>query len=405
MEHSPSGMTSDTETAADKTLLYLIKVGEIALKGENRSYFEARLRRNIRDQLRGIDCSVSGGNGRFYLRLKPEDEQWARGRLRAVFGITSYSKTLRVAKEIETIRKSALAMVADHDPPLLNGSFKVEARRTDKQFPLRSYDIASDLGAALLEEFPGLSVDVHRPDWTLNVEIREQAYLYVDRTDGPGGLPVGTAGRGVLLLSGGIDSPVSGYLMAKRGLKITAVYFHAYPYTSEEARTKVETLASLLAPYLGGVKLYVVPFTTPQMRIKERGAEEEVTLLMRACMMRIATMIAARERAACLVTGEALGQVASQTLESMRFTGSATDLPVFRPLVGMDKEEIIALARKIGTFETSILPYEDCCTIFSPRHPLIRPDYGRMTASLAALEIDDLLAEAAAEAAVVRLTP
>lgn len=404
MEHTASSLNESKGAPAGPSILYLIKVGEIALKGENRSYFEGKLRYNIRRALDDIECAVGGGNGRFYLHVGASDEERVRTRLAAVFGITSFSKTVKVAKDMETIRLQSEMLVAAHTPAIVTGSFKVEARRTDKHFPLRSYDIASDLGAHLLSRFPELRVDVHNPDWTLNVEIREQAYLYVDRTAGPGGLPVGTAGRGVLLLSGGIDSPVSGYLMAKRGLKLSAVYFHAYPYTSDEARTKVESLARILAPFLGGLTLYVVPFTKCQLKIKERAKEEEVTLLMRACMMKIASMIAARENAGCLVTGESLGQVASQTLESLRFTGGSTGLPVFRPLIGMDKEEIIAMARHIGTYETSVLPYEDCCTIFSPRHPLIRPRLERMYESFAALEIEELLGEAAEESTAVKLT-
>ena len=405
MERAAAGIDDPRSTDQGLSLLYLIKIGEIALKGENRNFFESRLRRNIRRALAGIECTVSGGSGRFYLRVRPEDGERARERLATVFGITSFSRTTRVEKTNEAIRSTAVALVAEQEAHLANTSFKVEARRTDKQFPLRSYDIAADLGGLLLESFPSLKVDVHRPSWVLNVEIREQAYLYLDRNQGPGGLPVGTAGKGMLLLSGGIDSPVAGYLMAKRGLRLSAVYFHAYPYTSDEAREKVVTLARTLAPYLSGVTLYVVPFTDPQMRIKQRGAAEEVTLLMRACMMRIAEQLAARTNAGCLVTGESLGQVASQTMESMSFTGGMTRLPVFRPLIGLDKEEIIALARKVGTFETSILPYEDCCTIFSPKHPLIRPQFDRMRSAYEALEIDDLLAQAADGAEVVKLSP
>lgn len=404
MERAGAGIDEQRATEEGLSLLFLIKIGEIALKGENRSFFEARLRRNIRRALTGIECTVAGGSGRFYLRVRPEDEETARERLARVFGITSFSRTTRAEKTIDAIRSTAVALVAAQEEHLANTSFKVEARRTDKQFPMRSYDIAAELGGVLLESFPSLKVDVHRPSWVLNVEIREQAYLYLDRSQGPGGLPVGTAGRGMLLLSGGIDSPVAGYLMAKRGLRLSAVYFHAYPYTSEEAREKVVTLARTLAPYLSGVTLYVVPFTDAQMRIKQRGAAEEVTLLMRACMMRIAEQLAARTNSGCLITGESLGQVASQTMESMSFTGGMTTLPVFRPLIGMDKEEIIALARKVGTFETSILPYDDCCTIFSPKHPLIRPQLDRMRNAYEALEIDDLLTQAADGAEAVKLS-
>ncbi len=380
--------------------LYLIKVGEIALKGENRSFFEAKLRQNIRRKLRGAagGVSITGGNGRFLLRAPRGAEDEVRQVLSTTFGITSYSATLRTEKQIDEISRAARELAASLEPSLLAESFKVEARRSDKSFPLNSYQLASALGRLLLDEFPSLRVDVHGPRWILNVEIREKAFLYIDRGEGPGGLPVGCAGRGMLLLSGGIDSPVAGYLMAKRGLHLDAVYFHTYPYTSEQAEEKVKTLVGLLAPYLGGVNLLVVPFTPCQMRIRERAPAEETTLLMRACMMRIAEILAARRRAGSLVTGEALSQVASQTPESIRFTGSVTNLPVFRPLIGLDKEEIIAMARRIGTFETSILPYDDCCALFAPKHPLIRPDFERMRDSFRRLEAESLLLEAAEKA-------
>lgn len=376
--------------------LYLIKVGEIALKGENRSFFEGKLRENIRRKLRGIgDCTIGGGNGRFILRAPRHAEELVREVLSTTFGVTSFSPALRVEKRFEGLKEAALRLVADLGPELLAGTFKVEARRSDKSFPLTSYQIVSELGRLLLESYPTLSVDVHRPRWTLDVEIRDRAFLYIVHNQGLGGLPVGCAGRGMLLLSGGIDSPVAGYLMAKRGLHLDAVYFHTYPYTSTEAEEKVRALSRILAPYLGGVNLLVVPFTECQVRIRERAPAEETTLLMRACMMRIAELLAIRRRALSLVTGESLSQVASQTPESIRFTGSLNTLPVFRPLIGFDKEEIIAIARRIGTFETSILPYDDCCTLFAPKHPLIRPELQRMQESFRRLEVEPLLAEAA----------
>ncbi len=370
--------------------LYLIKVGEIALKGQNRSYFEGKLRDNIRRNLRGIRPIVRGGDGRFFLTAEEEDETRVVDALSKTFGVTGFSRTLRVEKDMEAIVRGALSLVDERQA----GSFKIEARRSDKSFPRSSYEIASEVGRELLAARPELRVDVRAPDWILNVEIRDRAFLYIERNQGPGGLPVGCAGRGVLLLSGGIDSPVAGYLMAKRGLRLDACYFHAYPYTSESVEEKVKRLCEILAPYLGGVNLFVVPFTETQERLKELAKDEEVTLLMRACMMKIASALAERRQAGCLVTGESLSQVASQTTEAIRFTGSVTDLPVFRPLIGMDKEEIIAIARRTGTFATSVLPYDDCCSLFAPKHPLIRPDFARMRESYGRLAIDECLARA-----------
>ena len=289
------------------------------------------------------------------------------------------------------IREKALSVAASNIAEGRGTTFKVESRRTDKSFPLTSYELSRDIGSEVLDAFPELSVDVHKPAWTISLEIREQAYIYGYERKGPGGLPVGTAGRGILLLSGGIDSPVAGYLMAKRGIRLGAVYFHAYPYTSDQAKEKVISLAGLISPYTGRMRLFIVPFTDVQLRIKERAKEEETTLLMRACMMKIADRIARAREALSLVTGENLSQVASQTTESMRFTQSVTDFPVYRPLIGFDKEEIITLAKKIGTFDTSILPFEDCCTIFSPKHPLVHPELDRMKESYLNLDADELL--------------
>jgi len=246
-------------------------------------------------------------------------------------------------------------------------------------------------------------VDLHRPDWVLNVEIRDRAYLYGAEQAAPGGLPLGSSGKGLLLLSGGIDSPVAGWLMGKRGLAVDAVHFHTPPYTSQKAKEKAVTLARILSEYLWKIRLFAVPFTPVQLRIRERAPAEESTLLIRACMVQAAETVARRERHACLISGESLGQVASQTLPSLSFTGSRTTLPLLRPLIGMDKEEIVALARRLGTFETSILPYADCCSLFSPPHPLVKPDFGRMSLSFEALEIEPLLAEAVAESEVIEI--
>jgi thiamine biosynthesis protein ThiI len=292
------------------------------------------------------------------------------------------------------IDESALGLARAFIDAGLGVRFKIEARRADKSFPLSSYQIACALGDLLLRSFPELTVDVKNPDWILMVEIREHAYLYGPQTGGPGGLPTGSSGKGLLLLSGGIDSPVAGYMMAKRGLALEAVYFHSAPFTSEQAREKVESLSRILDTYAPGILLHVVNFTPALARIRERAKDEEITLLMRACMMRIASLIAARRGAGCLITGESLGQVASQTVESIGYTGGYAELPVLRPLIGMNKEEIMSDARRIGTFETSNLPFADCCVLFSPPHPLIRPSGEKMRKTFNSLDIEDTLREA-----------
>jgi thiamine biosynthesis protein ThiI len=303
---------------------------------------------------------------------------------------------------MEKIREGAVALTRE----LLvshGRRFKIEARRSDKSFPLTSYDIACDLGAFLRERFPTLEVDVHRPDWVLHVEIRKQASLSGPVRPSPGGLPLGSSGRGLLLLSGGIDSPVAGYLIAKRGLAIDTLYFDTPPYTSPQARDKVIQLSKILRRFARDLRLNVVPFTEIQLRIRDRARREESTLLVRASMMRIAERMAGKLGCHCLITGENLGQVASQTVQSMHFTGSMVTLPLFRPLVALDKDEIVRLARAIGTFETSILPYEDCCTIFSPPHPVVRPDFGRMQRSFRRLDAAELIEKAARETYTIEL--
>jgi thiamine biosynthesis protein ThiI len=375
--------------------LYLIKYGELTLKGGNRGKFERRLCLNIRRGLGDPQALLDRRKGRLYLRTRVE-APGVRRALTHTFGIVAFSEALQTDKTMEAIRAAALrlgeGLVASKGK-----RFKIEARRSDKSFAPDSYGIACDLGELLRTRLPDLVVDLHHPDWVLNVEIRDRAYLYGPETAAPGGLPLGSSGKGLLLLSGGIDSPVAGYLMGKRGLQVDAVYFHTPPYTSDQARDKVVAIRRVLSEYLLGMRLFVVPLTAAQMRIRERAAEEETTLLIRACMVRVAEAVALRAGYGCLITGESLGQVASQTLPAMRFTGSLSRLPVLRPLIGMDKEEIVALARRIGTFETSILPYPDCCTLFAPAHPLVRPDHERMTASFACLDVESLLEQARQE--------
>lgn len=356
-----------------KDKLYLIKEGEISLKGGNRNLFEKRLRHNIKDKLRPYSSEIDKQKGRLYAYISEEaSDEFVEKVLKTTTGLTGYAKAYRTEKDIDAIKAKAREILPSSRFSS-NGSFRITVKREDKTFPLTSHDIAIELAEVVTSLYPDIKVDLDNPDYTLTCEIRNEAYLYTDEEKGEGGLPSGTAGKGMLLLSGGIDSPVAGYMMAKRGMRADAIYFHAYPYTSELALDKVKTLASMIAPYLQGLRLFVVPFTEGQLHIRDKGYEEEATLMFRAAMMRTAQILAEKNGAGAIITGEALSQVASQTIDAMSFTDSMTDLLVIRPLVGMDKEEIIAKAKHIGTYETSILPYEDCCVVFSPKHPITRP--------------------------------
>ncbi|MDR0670176.1 MAG: tRNA 4-thiouridine(8) synthase ThiI [Treponema sp.] len=357
-------------------ITYILKPGELSLKGGNREGFERVLMRNLRKllALRGLEGSgtrAEGGGGRFFVSCPPEAAPRVEDALNHLFGISGWAGTRSCEKRVESL----LAACVDEGTELYGRgmrSFKVEARRTDKTFPLDSYGIRVRAGDAVREAVPGLVVDVRSPQAVIQVEIRERAYVYSMSRPGLRGLPVGTAGRGLLLLSGGIDSPVAGFRMASRGMGLDAVYFHAFPYTSEEARQKVLRLAEILAAYTLGIRLWTVGFTEVQQRIKAGVREEWTTVMLRMAMMEAAEKLARRTGAKCLVTGDSLSQVASQTVENLSCAESLTRLPVLRPLVGADKEEIIRLARTIGTYETSILPYEDCCVLFSPAHPVLR---------------------------------
>lgn len=383
--------------------LFLVKYGEIALKKRNRGAFVKALKDSIREKLPDLAVSVYETWHRVYVRFNPADREAVASCLSRTFGVVSFCEAVRVPTDIEAVEEAARELARGYLAAGRGARFKAEVRRAEKSYPLTSYQIACRLGDALLAAFPELKVDVNRPDWVLFVEIREHAYLYGPESGGPGGLPTGSSGRGILLLSGGIDSPVAGWMMAKRGLALDAVYFHSAPFTSEKAREKVESLAGILSAWLPGMVLHVVPFTPVLARIRERAKEEETTLLMRACMMRVASLIAAQRGAACLVTGESLGQVASQTIESMAFTETCAGLPVLRPLVGMNKDEIISVARRIGTFEVSNLPYEDCCVLFSPAHPLIHPSLDKMKRAYAGLKADEPIGEALEKTEEVRV--
>ncbi len=385
------------------SIRYLIRVGEISLKGGNKSYFEKRLMKNIR---RRVNCSTSRKHGRFFIGVEEENAGRAEQVLATTFGIVGYARVFSAAKRYDAIADASRRVVDRHigdrhrasasdDRPV---TFKISARRSDKSFELTSQDIADRLGEELRTSCSYLEVDVHEPDLTIHIEIRDRAYIYGNDLPGPGGLPVGCAGLGMLLLSGGIDSPVAGYLMAKRGLKIDALYFHTYPFTGDEAKEKTYTLSRILARYTVGHTLHVVDFADIAVRIKKRAPEAEITLLLRACMMEVASRIAERRGALALVTGESLSQVASQTVESIRFTDNHSSLPVYRPLIGYDKQEIVTLARRIGTYETSILPYDDCCTVFSPGNPVIKPRLDRTEDSFRLLSADEELQKAADDA-------
>ncbi len=375
---------------------YLIKEGEISLKGGNRVLFERKLRSNIRAKIKPYECHMDKTKGRVFLYVDEEcPEERIERALSTTFGITGWAPSEKcIDKKIETILDKCSEILSSKDPFSKTGSFKVEVRREDKTYPLSSVEVACRVADVVEKYYPELCVDLKRPDNTITVEIRNECFIYTHSTKGCGGLPVSTAGRGMLLLSGGIDSPVAGYLMAKRGIKLDCIYFHAYPYTSEMALEKVKTLASIIAPYLQGTRLFVVPFTKGQEYIRDHAVEEEATLMFRASMLEVTDKIASSNYDSAIVTGEAVSQVASQTLDAMVFTDSMSPSLILRPLCGLDKEEIIEKAKKIGTYETSILPYEDCCVVFSPKHPLTRPDKNETREHYEKLNMTPLIDEA-----------
>jgi len=351
-----------------KTSLLLVKYAEVHLKGQNRPYFLRLLMKRVREAAMKTGGSAVLHDSRIFVSGYT-DEAACIDILRRVFGVHSVCPAVRMpTDDFEAICEQAAQMLSG-----MTGTFKVVSRRADKRYFLDSPQISAEIGAFVLDRVPGLRVDVREPQHVLNVEIRDQALLYARVVPAVGGLPTGSAGKAALLLSGGIDSPVAGFRVARRGVELCAVYFHSFPYTGEPAKEKVLALARILSGFCGPVRLFVVPFTEIQQAIHEKCEEDYTTLLMRRSMMRIAEAIARREKAQALVTGESIGQVASQTLEALACTNAVVSLPVFRPLIGMDKLEIIREAEAIGTYETSCLPYEDCCTVFTPRHPVTHP--------------------------------
>ena len=381
--------------------IILVKYGEMALKGANRSTFEDVLLRNIRFRLKRLG-SFSYAKAQSTIYIVPEAEtdadcaalvDAAMPRLKRIFGIAALARARACEKNFADIAAQAVPYL--HDALTAAKTFKVEAKRADKAFPMKSPQICAELGGVLLKAYPHLRVNVTEPDVTVTAEIRDShAYIHAAREKGAGGLPVGTAGNALLLLSGGIDSPVAAYMMAKRGLRITACHFASPPYTSERARLKVEELCEKLTPWCGSIAFYCVPFTEIQEELERNCPEEYFTILMRRLMMQIAQEIAKREDCGAIVTGESLGQVASQTLQAIACTDAVSQMPVLRPLIGMDKVEIIDISRRIDTYETSIQPYEDCCTVFTPRHPKLRPVLSEVEEVQAAVDFAPLIQKA-----------
>ena len=376
--------------------IFLLKLGEIILKGANKRQFENKLRQNIRRRMKAY------GNFDVYILqstvyVEPEDDsadvEGAWEACKSVFGVNSICRCRPCEKNLDAIFAAVEEYLGDELD--CARSFKVESKRSDKQFPMGSIAISQEIGGRLAEAHPGVAVDVHHPEYTVYVEVRDHAaYVHGPALPGAGGLPTGVGGRAMCLLSGGIDSPVSAYMMAKRGVEIEAVHFFSYPYTSQLAKDKVLELARLVTRYSGKMTVNIVSFTEIQEAIRDNCPEEYFTLIMRRFMMDISQRLAREDGCGALVTGENLGQVASQTMEAMTVTGAVVDMPVFMPLVGMDKEEIVTIARKIGTLETSILPYEDCCTVFTPKHPKTTPTLGQVLHAERKLDREALIARA-----------
>ena len=376
--------------------MILLKLGEMVLKGLNRRTFEDKLKGNIVRRVRPYgDFRVYTKQSTTYVEPKNDsaDVEGAYEVLKKVFGPVGLSLARACEKDKDAMLETAKEYLGDRLSAAK--TFKVESKRADKSFPMTSIQLSQYVGGELDEAFPNLQVDVHNPELTVYLEVRDTAaYVHANPEPGAGGLPVGTTGRAVSLLSGGIDSPVASWMVAKRGVAMDMVHFYSYPYTSPEAKEKVLDLARILVPWCGRTVVHVVPFSEIQEELRRKVPEELFTIVMRRFMMRIAQRVAQRIDAGAIVTGECLGQVASQTMEAMRCTGAVTDLPILRPCVGMDKEEIIRIARKIGTMETSILPYEDCCTVFTPRHPRLRPTLAEVERAEEGLDIEAMVEKA-----------
>lgn len=380
-----------------RKLLLIKYAGEIFLKGLNRNKFEKKLKDNIKGVLQGIDFEFVDDMGRWFLYSQDMEETIKR--VKNIFGITELCIVTEIPADMEEINKEALKAAIENNCE----TFKVQTNRADKKFHGTSMEISSAVGDYILQNIREIKVDVHNPQCVINVEIRENAYVYSKKIKAVGGMPYGMNGGTMLMLSGGIDSPVAGYMMAKRGVELNCVYYHSHPYTSERAKDKVKKLAEILKSYTGSINLYVVPFTDIQMSIIEKCREDELTIIMRRFMMRIACSLAEKLNINSVATGESIGQVASQTMESLVVSDDVSDRPVFRPLIAMDKIDIIEVARNIGTYDTSILPYEDCCTIFVPKHPKTKPVLNNIIKSESVLDIDRLVSEAIEKVEVYKM--
>lgn len=374
--------------------IILVRYGEIILKGLNRPVFEEKLVGNIKSAIYKFGkVKVLKSQGRIY--IEPEEEKYefdlVMQRVTKVFGVVSVSPVWKIETDYEQIKFYALKMATELVNQNGYKTFKVETKRGNKRFPMQSPEICNDVGGYILENVNGLSVDVHSPDFIIYIEVRENSYIYSETIKGHGGMPLGSNGKAMLLLSGGIDSPVAGWMMGKRGVELEAIHFHSYPYTSERAKQKVIVLAKILAGYCGKMHLHIVPFTEIQLAINDNCPEDQLTIIMRRIMMIIAEQIARNSNAMALVTGESMGQVASQTMHGLYCTDAAVNMPVFRPLIGMDKVEVVDIARKIDTFETSILPYEDCCTVFVAKHPQTKPKLDKIMLSETKVDFEPLI--------------
>lgn len=383
-----------------------ISLGEVALKGLNRGYFENMLIRQIKNITKKYgNPRIYREQGKIYIQAEYKYFDDIIPKVKNIFGIAYVSPCIKIEKNMNDIEKASILATKEAVGRENIETFKVQTKRIDKNFPIKSPEVSKKIGSVILNENMGINVDVHNPDIYVYIDIKDNCYVYTQRFKGYGGLPVGTNGKGLLLLSGGIDSPVAGFMMAKRGVKLSAVHYHSYPFTSERAEEKVKDLAKILSIYCGDIKLYSVNILNIQKEINDKCPEDEMTIISRRFMTKIAERIALKEELDALVTGESLGQVASQTIKGLSVTDRSVKLPIFRPLIGLDKVEIIDIAKDIGTYETSILPYEDCCTVFLPKHPVTRPKLEDIEESEKNLDVEKIIEEALKTMKIVKIEP